>query len=141
MEERKERAQRNIKNAGLAAFIIGWLGVLLGVVLLVVSILFFVSNDYTNTGLVFGIFFLAWSVAAIALSIVQILGGMQLQKLKPNSKGWLAFLIVAGVLDIISFGAGLTLISGIVLIVFAIIALSSVDDASLVSAKNDTKSK
>ncbi len=132
MTESQIAAWNRVRNAGTVNLIVGWLGVGVTVIALIISMILIIANypiangdsaaDGTTPSWVFGLVVgLAFLIFFLPFAIVNIISGVKLRKQVKSYKGWLIYSIVAAGLGLTSFS---TMIPAILQLVFAIIALS-----------------
>lgn len=136
MQKRQLAAWKNVRNAGTTSLIFGWLGVAIGVLLLIGGIILSLINfeipsesGDTLPSVALGVMLIIISIFVFILSILQVVAGSKLRKPVAKPKGWLIFVVVMGVIEISS-------LSGILLLVFGIIALSTIRE---IDGKNPPK--
>lgn len=128
MDKNKLKAWKNVKNAGIASLVIGWIYVGFAIICLMLAIYTLnISNSdpiYYPPGFITAKMISTWLLIGtpilITYAILQIIAGNKLKKPIANPKKWLITLIVLGAL---SFN-----LMGIITLVFSIIAISSYKD-------------
>lgn len=128
MENKKIAAWKSVRNAGTVSLVAGWLGIAGGFLLFILGLIFSIANFSipSDTGspmpsIVLGIIFIVAALLTLAFSVLYIIAGMKLRKPIANPKGWIIFVVVMGAL-------GLTSIIGILLLIFGILALTSLHE-------------
>lgn len=129
MEDRKLAAWKNVRNAGTVSLVAGWLSVAGGIVLFILGLIFAIANSSIpsdNGGeplpsIVLGVIIIFAALLVLVIAVLYIIAGMKLRKPVDNPRGWVIFVVVMGAL-------GLTSIFGILMLVFGILALTSLHD-------------
>jgi heme/copper-type cytochrome/quinol oxidase subunit 2 len=130
MDSHQTEAWKRVKNAGTVNIVVGWIGVAFCVPILVLALIFIVANfpitDSDGSSMpswVLGVIFaVVCLVFMLPVSIVNVISGVKLRNQTPSFKGWLIYSIIIGAINTTSL---LTLIPGVLQMVFAIIAISS----------------
>jgi hypothetical protein len=129
MEDRKLAAWKNVRNAGTVSLVAGWLSVAGGIIFFILGLIFAIANFSipSDSGgeplpsIVLGIIIIFASLLVLIFAVLYIVAGMKLRKPVANPRGWVIFTVVMGAL-------GLSSIIGILMLIFGILALTSLHE-------------
>lgn len=127
MTTQQTEAWKRVRSAGTVNLVVGILMLIMTLIFILISIILIVANfdipgdpgEAPLPSAVPGVILLvAFLFFSLPIAIVDIIAGVKLRKPVPKPKGWVIYTVVAGAL-----GAGS--ITGILQLIFGILALSS----------------
>lgn len=130
MTTQQTEAWKRVRSAGTVNLVVGILMLIMTLIFILISIILIVANfdipgdpgEAPLPSAVLGVILLvAFLFFSLPIAIVDIIAGVKLRKPVPKPKGWVIYTVVAGAL-----GAGS--ITGILQLIFGILALSSSHD-------------
>ncbi len=134
MTTQQIEAWKKVRNAGTVSLIVGIISLVLSVIWLFLAILILaIAPQVTTTAstsgslgdqtvlVIYGFVFLVVAILSIPLGIIDIVAGVKLRKPIAKPKGWIIYVVVIGALGVGS-------ITGILMLVFGILALTGLHD-------------
>lgn len=130
MTNEQQEAWRRVRNAGMVLLIYAWIGAVVCALLALGAFALMIANIQipnsengdpslgTTSSIWFGVLLLAVVIMVVPFVIANFIGAKRLRQPVANPRGWLIYMIVCGAL-------GATSINGIIELIFAILALSS----------------
>lgn len=130
MTTQQTEAWKRVRSAGTVNLVVGILGVIMALIFILISIILILANFEIPgdpgeapmpSWVLGGILLFFFLVFSLPVSIFNIVAGVKLRKPVSKPKGWIIYTVVVGAL-----GAGS--ITGILQLIFGILALSSSHD-------------
>ena len=141
MTTQQTEAWKRVRAAGTVNLIVGIIMLIMSIIFILISLGLIIANfeiPSDNGGepmpswVLGGILLVVFMVFSLPLAIVNIIAGSKLRKPVPKPKGWIIYTVVVG-----AFGAGS--ITGILQLIFGILALSSSHELEATHPPAETK--